>query len=445
MVSRPVTIRLIMVVFAAVGISGYFYVFGHKEQKSKFRTAIASRGEISTTIHATGTIEPEEVIDIGAQVAGMIQEFGRDPKNPSAPIDYGSQVEKGTILARIDESLYRAAVKQATANMNQAEANVRQAEANLRAIKSKLVHTKRDWDRVQRLVTTKALSDLDIDTAKNAFETAEAGVPAGEAAVEAAQKSVEVCRATLETAQINLNYCTITSPVKGVIVARRVNIGQTVVASLSAPSLFLLAKDLTRLQIWASVNEADIGHILPGQRVRFQVAAYPEEQFYGKVLQIRLDATMNQNVVTYTVVIGTDNPKGRLLPYMTATLDFEVERRASALRVPSAALRWEPAAYQVAPEFRSNPLKSVLNQVESSGIVTIESSNEQKHKEGRVWVEDGQFVRPLNVRVGMSDGLVTEIVSGELQEGTPVVVGESTEENTADSSNPFAPKLPTKK
>src|SRR5262249_35179838 len=153
-------------------------------------------------------------------------------------------------------SLYRAAVKQATANMNQAEANVRQAEASLRAIRSKLVHAKRDWERVQKLVTTKALSDLDIDTAKNAFETAEAGVPAGEAAVEAAQKSVDVCRAALETAQINLNYCTITSPVKGVIVARRVNIGQTVVASLSAPSLFLLAKDLTRLQIWASVNEA---------------------------------------------------------------------------------------------------------------------------------------------------------------------------------------------
>jgi len=436
MVSKYVTVRLVLVVCAAAGISGYFYVFGHREPKSKFRTVTANKGEISTTIHATGTIEPEEVIDIGAQVAGMIQEFGRDPKNPEAPIDYGSHVEKGTILARIDESLYRAAVKQATYNMRQAEANVRQAKANLRAMKSKLIQTKRDWDRVQKLQPTKALSELDVDNARNAFETAEAGVPAGEAAVEAAEKSVDVYRAALETAQINLNYCTIVSPVKGVIVDRRVNIGQTVVASLSAPSLFLLAKDLTRLQIWASVNEADIGHIKPGQTVRFQVAAFPEERFYGKVIQVRLNAAMNQNVVTYTVVVGTNNPDGRLLPYMTATLDFEIERRASALCVPSAALRWEPALQQVAPEFRTQA---------GTETSSVEGGNKNNHIQGRVWVEDGQFVRPINVRVGISDGLMTEIVDGNLQEGTPVIVGETTNDNGTNSSNPFAPKLPTNK
>ncbi len=445
MVSRSVLSCVILVAFGAAGISGYYFVVGHKEQKSKFRTAIAKKGEISTTIHATGTIEPEEVIDIGAQVAGMIQEFGRDPKNPSGSIDYGSLVEKGTILARIDESLYRSAVKQAAANMDQAEATVRQAEANLQAMKSKLVQTKRDWDRVQKLQATKALSELDIDTTKNAFETAEAGVPRDEAAVAAAKKSVEVYRAALETAQINLNYCTIVSPVKGVIVARRVNIGQTVVASLSAPSLFLLAKDLTRLQIWASVNEADIGHIRPGQDVRFQVAAYPERRFPGKVIQVRLDAAMNQNVVTYTVVVGTDNPDGRLLPYMTATLDFEIERRSSALRVPSAALRWEPAPHQVSPEFRANLSKAATDQTGDAAAATAESFKENNHQEGRVWVEDGQFVRPINVQVGISDGLMTEIVGGDLKEGTAVVVGENAADSGADSSNPFAPKLPAKK
>src|SRR5262249_39060289 len=147
-----------------------------------------------------------------------------------------------------------------------------------------------------------------------------------------AKRAVEVNRAALETAKINLKYCTIVSPVKGVIVDRRVNIGQTVVASLSAPSLFLLAKDLTRLQVWASVNEADIGQIRPGQPVSFRVAAYPGERFQGTVTQIRLNATMTQNVVTYTVVVSTDNSNGRLLPYMTATLDFEIARRTSVLR-----------------------------------------------------------------------------------------------------------------
>jgi HlyD family secretion protein len=438
-------IRLTIVVLAAAGILGCFYAFGHKEPKSRLRTAIVKKGDLSTTIHATGTIEPEEVIDIGAQVAGMIQEFGRDPRNSSAPIDYGSMVEKGTILAKIDESLYRAAVKQATANMDQAEATVRQAEANLRVMKSKFVQTKRDWDRVQKLQVTKALSELDVDTAKNAFETAEAGVPREEATVDAAKKSVEVCRAALETAQVNLNYCTIVSPVKGVIVARRVNIGQTVVASLSAPSLFLLAKDLTRLQIWASVNEADIGHIQPGQAVHFQVAAFPEERFHGKVIQVRLDAAMNQNVVTYTVVVGTDNPDDRLLPYMTATLDFEIERRTSVIRVPNAALRWQPAPHQIAPDFRAQNPKSVPDETGLPSVDAAEGPKEKNIQEGRVWVEDGQFVRPVKVRVGISDGLLTEIVGGDLQEGTAVVVGETTEENGADSSNPFAPKLPTKK
>src|SRR5262249_43676505 len=254
LVFKFVMICFIVVVFAAAGLFGYWYVNGHDDPKSQFRTAVVDKGDITITISATGTIEPEEVIDIGAQVAGMICEFGRDPDNPSAPIDYRSRVDKGTVLARIDESLYRAAVKQAAANMHQAEANAHQAEANLQAMKSKLGQTKRDWERAQKLGPARALTALDVDTAKNAYETAVASVLAAEAAVDAARTAVEVNRAALETAQTNFNYCTIVSPVKGVIIDRRVNIGQTVVASLSAPSLFLLAKDLTRLQIWASVN-----------------------------------------------------------------------------------------------------------------------------------------------------------------------------------------------
>jgi HlyD family secretion protein len=230
-----------------------------------------------------------------------------------------------------------------------------------------------------------------------------------------------------------------------VIIDRRVNIGQTVVASLSAPSLFLLAMDLSRLQIWASVNEADIGQIHPGQAVRFRVAAYPGEWFHGKVAQIRLNATMTQNVVTYTVVVGTSNPDSRLLPYMTASLDFEIQHRTSVLRVPAAALRWQPAPEQVAPEFRASLMKSVPTQSRASGTKSAEGTTKEIQDEGCVWVEDGQFVRPINVRVGITDGIVSEIVGGDLREGTSVVVGEASGDGPADSGNPFAPKLPSNK
>jgi HlyD family secretion protein len=433
---------VLIALLAAAGFFGWRTYFNKTEPKTKFITAAVDRGELASVITATGTIEPEEVIDIGAQVQGMIKEFGRDLDNPKNPIDYGSRVEKGTVLARIDESLYRAVVDQATANLHQAEANVLLAEANLRSMKSKLEQTKRDWERVQKLRNTGAVSEQDVDTALNAFETASASVYGGEAAIEREKKAVEVNRASLETAKINLNYCTIVSPVKGVIVDRRVNIGQTVVASLSAPSLFLLAKDLSRLQIWASVNEADIGQIHQDQAVSFRVATFPGERFPGKVSQIRLNATMTQNVVTYTVVVTTDNASGRLLPYLTATLDFEVGRKPSVLRVPNTALRWQPTVEQIHPQFRANDSSS------ENGNVPGKSGEEQKKvaaAQNRVWVVDGLYVRPVKLEIGLSDGVVSEVTKGELKEGVAVIVGETTVDSSNGSSNPFTPQLPAKK
>jgi len=434
----------ILVIFVVIGIAGtslLWYVRAQQENKPRFRTTVAERGELLATINATGTIEPEEVIDIGAQVAGMITKFGQDPKNTSAVIDYGSEVEKGTVLVQIDESLYKATVEQAQANVNQAQANVNLAKANLLSMKSKLVQTKRDWDRVQKLGPTKALSDQDYDTAKNAWETADAVVPGGEASLEAALKAVEVAKATLKTAKINLDYCTIRSPVKGVIIDRRINIGQTVVSSLSAPSLFLLAKDLRRLQVWASVNEADIGHLHTGQTVTFGVDAFPGQRFKGVVLQIRLNATMTQNVITYTVVVSTDNSKGTLLPYMTANVNFEIDRKPNALRVPNAALRWQPSPQQVVPEMRVEYAKAQRAAAGAPGAKAPDAGKKDSHERGRVWVQEGAFVKPLKVRIGLSDGAMTEIVDGELQEGMPVVIGELHEEAAATTSNPFTPQM----
>ncbi|HLJ94688.1 MAG TPA: efflux RND transporter periplasmic adaptor subunit, partial [Gemmataceae bacterium] len=362
-------IILCLLVAIAGGIGGWYY-HNSDHRGPGFRTVGVERGELLATINATGTIEPEEVIDIGAQVAGQILSFGLDPRGTGKPIDFGSPVEQNTVLAHIDESLYKAQVDQAQAQVKQAEAalesahaqvgvaeaNVQQAEANLGQMRAKLYQADRDWTRAQKLGPTKALADVDYDTAEANYMTSKAALAVGEATlaqnkaalkdavanVAKAEASLAAAKAALSNAETNLRYCTIKSPVKGVIVDRRVNIGQTVVSSLNAPSLFLLAKDLKRLQVWASVNEADIGNIKPGQAATFSVDAFPDRVFKGSVAadQPRLNASMTQNVVTYTVVVNTDNSDGALLPYLTANLQFEVSKHSNALLVPNAALRW---------------------------------------------------------------------------------------------------------
>jgi HlyD family secretion protein len=278
----------------------------------------------------------------------------------------------------------------------------------------------------------KAISDTDYDTAFANHEVAKANVAAGVA-------TIRQNKASVDAARINLGYCTIKSPVRGTILDRRVNIGQTVVASLNAPSLFLIAKDLKKMQVWASVNEADIGHIRVDMPVRFTVDAYPGQMLRGKVTQIRMNATMTQNVVTYTVVVTTDNSSGKLLPYLTANVQFEMDQRSGVLLVPNAALRWKPQASQIDP-------------VLSKTAISAESANTQDR--GCLWVEaKGGLVRPLEVVVGISDGVMTEISGSGVKEGVRVIIGEEGQgdtegqdsEATADgdkTSNPFLPKLP---
>jgi HlyD family secretion protein len=461
-------IILCLLLAVAGGIGGWYY-YGSDHRGPGFRTVQVERGDLLATINATGTIEPEEVIDIGAQVAGQILSFGQDPRGKT--IDFGSPVEKDTVLAHIDDALYKAQVDQANAQVKQAEAalasakaqvgvaraNVEQAEANLGQMKAKYHQADRDWTRAQKLGPTKALADVDYDTAEANHLTSKAALAVAEATVmqtkaaltdaEAnvvkADATVAAAKATLENADTNLRYCTIKSPVKGVIVDRRVNIGQTVVSSLNAPSLFLLAKDLKRLQVWSSVNEADIGNVKPGQAVTFTVDAYPDRVFKGVVApdQPRLNASMTQNVVTYTVVINTDNSDGKLLPYLTANLQFEVSKHTNALLVPNAALRWRPTPQQVAPEARDEFLRAQRKTRVSPGDKPPANSEKERHDRGTLWVEDNGFVKPVKVRIGLSDGLQTEIVKGDVQEGASVVVGESRPNTDSGGSNPFAPKL----
>ncbi len=310
----PFSKRTLVIAVAAVVVALLFlgYLLRGKSTSAGFKTVQVKRGDLQATISATGTVEPEEVVDIGAQVAGRIVSFGKDKNGEE--VDYGSVVEAGMVLARIDDALYAADVASAKAQLGQNKAAVLNAEANLLQLKAKLFQAERDWARAQKLGPSDALSQTDYDAAQAAYEVAKANVEVGKAAIVQAKSAVDLAQAQLQRAQKNLSYCTIVSPVKGVIVDRRVNIGQTVVSSLNAPSLFLLAKDLNRLQVWVSVNEADIGRIQPGQPVTFTVDAQPGVVFPGKVGKIRLNATMTQNVVTYTVEVDTDNSGGKLLP-----------------------------------------------------------------------------------------------------------------------------------
>ena len=254
------------------------------------------------------------------------------------------------------------------------------------------------------------------------LNVAKANLGVGKAAIVQAKGTVAQAEATLKRAQQNLSYCTIKSPVKGVIIDRRVNIGQTVVASLNAPSLFLLAKDLTRMQVWVSVNEADIGRIKPGQPVTFTVDAYPGEVFVGEVGKVRLNATMTQNVVTYTVEIITDNSNGKLLPYLTANVTFIVGERKDVLLVPNAALRWTPQVSQVAPEFRGNPEKAPGPEAPAQAKPPAKAGKEEQAR-GAVYVPQGTLVRPVYVTLGLSDGSQMEVESSELKEGTVISGG----------------------
>ena len=431
-----ITVVAAIVVLAFVG-----FMRRGSSSSAGFRTVPVKRGDLQATINATGTVEPEEVVDIGAQVAGRIVSFGKDKNGEE--VDYGSVVEAGMVLALIDDALYAADVASAKAQLAQSKAAVQKAQADLGQMQAKLVQTENDWARARKLGPSDALSQTDFDAARSNYEVAKANLAVGKAAVVQAQGTVAQAEATLKRALQNLNYCTIKSPVKGVIIDRRVNIGQTVVASLNAPSLFLLAKDLKRLQVWVSVNEADIGRIKPGQPVTFTVDAYPGEVFSGEVGKVRLNATMTQNVVTYTVEIITDNSSGKLLPYLTANVNFIVGERKNVLLVPNAALRWTPLLSQVVAEFRGSPKKAPGPEAPPQVKPAAKAGKEEQAR-GVVYVPQGTQVRPVYVALGLSDGSLTEVESTELKEGTPMVVGEMESQpagKPAPGGSPFTPQL----
>jgi HlyD family secretion protein len=370
-------------------------------------------------------------------------------------VDYRTVVHKGTELAYIDDAVYQA-------QLAQAEAAVTRAEADLEQLKAKRNQAAADWQRAQRLrpdraapgqqpasdassaLAYRAMSDSDYDLAKANYEVAVANVLVGE-------RTIEQAKAARDLAQQNVDYTTIVSLVEGTIIDRRVNVGQTVVSSLNAPSLFLIAKDLKRMQVWAQVSEADIGRIREGMPARFTVENFPGEVFPGTVTQIRLNAQFAQNVVTYPVVVTFDNPNGKIYPYLTANVQFEVERRSNVLLVPNVALRWKPRPEQVDPEVRRTASAVPSGKgggdqgppaATSLGDAKSAKAAKELQDRGRVWEKVGSFVRPVEVQIGASDGSTTEVSGPQVQEGMEVVVGEVRPEQAGeDAASLFAPKI----
>jgi HlyD family secretion protein len=435
----------ILVLLAGAG--GWYWVH-NSAPAITFKTAEVKRGQMLATISATGSIEPEAVVDVGAQVAGLIVSFGNDANGK--PVDYDSPVKAGSVMAKIDDAVYRADRDIAKAQLEQAKATVKKADADLLQAQALQYQAEQNWLRAQKIGQGDALSKNDYDMYQANFKSTAANVEVARAELDLAKTGIAQAQATLDKAQRNLDFCTIASPVDGVIISRRVNIGQTVVSSLNAPSLFLIAKDLHKMQIWVAVNEADIEQIKAGQNVTFTCDGIPNRIFQGKVNKVRLNAQTTQNVVTYTVEVNFNNDDDALKPYKTANVQFELNKDPDVLLVPNAALRWYPSdKEEVAPEARDQ-WKPVDEDDEAKPADAGAPQQGPKPKgkkkpvarNGLLWVSDGQHVHPLKVQVGPTDAIQTEVSGADLKAGQQVVVGE-VEQSSADGQerNPFLPQM----
>jgi HlyD family secretion protein len=444
---KKIVTLIIVVAVAGAGAFAYWQTQG--APRNYFRYAEVHRGRLVATVGSTGTLMPREIVDVGAQVAGRIIAIGADPNSQSKIVDWGSAVvgptldskgniiKTGTVLAQIDPDLFDAQVKSA-------DAGVKSAQADYEVKKAALNQATFDWGRAQVLyneTNPKGIAKAEYDSAQAAFGSATAQL-----AVSAA--NINVAKAQLKMAQTNFNYTTIMSPVDGVIIDRRVNVGQTVVSSLSAPSLFLIAKDLSKMEVWATVNEVDVGKIQVDQKVKFTVDALPGKTFHGTVVPqgkfpFRFNVSMNQNVVTYTAVVSADNSSGMFRPYWTTNLSFIVADKPSALLVPNAALRWQPSKQQMSP--------AVAADYAAQRAKKPSSTNGDILDHGFVWVKgDDGLCQFIHLQLGQSDTVNTEVVGvvggGDLPEKTQVITGESRTELPSAGASPFvASPFSTKK
>jgi HlyD family secretion protein len=447
---------LLIILIVIIGV-GAWLLFGNKsEAKIEWRSSKAERGDIKVVVTASGIVSADTTVQVGTQVSGIISKIF---------VDFNSHVRKGQVVALLDTTYLAAAVEDASASLYR-----NQVQVDL---------TKRNFDRNKELFEQKVIAQADYDQALSDYETAKGNLRSGKSA--------------LNRAMINLKYATIVAPVSGVVVSRNVDVGQTVAASFSTPTLFSIANDLTKMQVQASIDEADIGKVKVGQEVSFTVDAYDDQVFDGLVRQIRLQPTVTQNVVKYTVIISVPNPDLKLMPGMTANITIKIQEAKDVMKVAASALRFFPPLDYLEKNLKTMPdsvQKFIGRMIEfrkkslaqgsgaSIGISAgaersgqggqggqrgqqrLEGQNGQggmmgsgrpgssegwgKYKRGMLWLKQGDKIIPVRVKTGISDGSMTEI-TGNIREGDEIIngiVSSTANKPSTQQQNPFAPQMP---
>ncbi|HEX3420001.1 MAG TPA: efflux RND transporter periplasmic adaptor subunit [Candidatus Udaeobacter sp.] len=392
--------RFLPWLIAIAGLLLIAFVIRHLRDNgaATYQTATVTRGPITQAVTATGTLNPVVNVQVGSQVSGNVSKLF---------VDFNSQVKAGQVVAQIDPALFQATVTQAEGDLANSQAALELARINAK--------------RTQDLFARKTSAQADVDQAMATLHQAEA--------------NVKIKQGALDKAKADLDHCTITSPIDGVVISRSVDVGQTVAASLQAPVIFQIANDLTKMQIDSNVAEADVGVVQVGQDVDFTVDAFPNQTFHGKVVQVRNAPITVQNVVTYDTVIGVSNPDLKLKPGMTANVSIIAARKDNVLQIKNAALRYRPAGAQASSQSTTGQGRSRPPGAMKQGM----SAKERTSSERTVYVLSGSQPTPVQIKTGISDGVVTEVVEG-LKEGDRVVTAEMATKSQPASTpaNPFS-------
>jgi HlyD family secretion protein len=414
-----------LIVAGVAVVAGMLGIYALKRSPAvQHFTAKVERGEIHDVVEATGTINSVITVQVGSQVSGTIAKLN---------VDFNSRVHKGDVVALIDPALFKGALLQATADLENAKANVEGARANLEKAKAALVQMKADYDRAVGLTKEGVTSQQQLDLAKSNFDAANASVDAAAANITQAQAQVEQKKAAVTVAQTNLDYTVIRSPIDGTVVARNVDVGQTVAASLQAPTIFTIAQDLTKMWVYVKTDESDVDNIKVGKPVTFKVDALPKDTFQGVVAQVRMNPTTVQSVVTYDTIIEFANPELRLFPGMTAYVTIPVDTVKDVLKLPNTALRYKPplSADEVIALYKQYGIETgersqSVTMVSEKGGVAQNVARPAKTDTAVVWkLHSDNTMEPVKVSLGITDHAYTEVgavLKGELKQGDDVII-----------------------
>jgi HlyD family secretion protein len=423
------TKRTWLILAAVVVVAAVVVTLGlNRDTQAQHFTARVERGDIHDVVEATGTINSVITVQVGSQVSGSIAKLNAD---------FNSRVHKGDVVALIDPALFKGALLQATADLKNSEANLAAARANLEKAKSARVQTKADYDRAVGLTKDGVMSKQQLDLAQSNYEAANASVDAAVANITQAEAQISLKEAAVTVAQTNLDYTVIRSPIDGTVVARNVDVGQTVAASLQAPTIFTIAQDLTKMWVYAKTDESDVDNIKVGKAVTFKVDALPKQTFQGVVSQVRMNPTTVQSVVTYDTIIEFANPELKLFPGMTAYVTIPVATAQNVMKLPNTALRYKPpmAPEEVLALYQRYGISGVEGQQAAADSATAEGEKSSaaqnlprapKAETAVVWkLHPDKTMEPVQVSLGITDHAFTEVsavLKGELKESDDVII-----------------------